>query len=655
MSVTINKYTFDWGAGSSFSLIPDRGSITAADYYGYNTINPSSASSAYQEVDKAVIYLYEDLSTGKLSLHLVLDEHLSGKSGGRFTVTIRNLPSSCTIAAADEVSEVVKTDATTIVGTFAWGDRTDGLAIDNIEGFTTPIEIEVSLYQLIDEWKLASAGGETQYIPIAESVLTLTRTEETFDSLVVATPPPSAYDGTSMLVSLAAAPAVESIVYSTEKKPTIAKNLVYDEFGNPFISVVEDNHGRVVFDGGFPKFYNTNYNTAWTTFAEMSDSFKYMYNCMNWIANPDKVAAGNKNVLVWSDANPDESYSAKNAAASSGFGESIPACGQVAGFNIVTKSREDFGTTSPVDIPFSELDQYCAVIVMSTRSTSSSHLTAQSVANFVAYREAGNGLMIITDHDIFQGTANALGTNFGVTFFGTVNRSPIPVSDIIANYGNHPLWNNMTGSIHAGGSEGNVQTTTYPEYTGGTIEITGEGYKNLRILAKTTDGEVSFYDLSYALNIADPFSVVSAPPASTSLNEAPPVDFSIGQMNGQDVQGIVKLNNHVIGDFQNIGGTFSASSIPTLSLQKGVNDIVLEVTSPLSYFRNFTVARNAYDLPEIVSLARLYSTVQEDELQSVVSFTRAAEKSERLLAGLGSTAGRVAARNAKILVDYFKR
>ena len=39
------------------------------------------------------------------------------------------------------------------------------------------------------------------------------------------------------------------------------ENLVYDQFNNPFISVVDNsNGGRLIFDGGFPKFYNTQWN-----------------------------------------------------------------------------------------------------------------------------------------------------------------------------------------------------------------------------------------------------------------------------------------------------------------------------------------------------------------------------------------------------------
>lgn len=86
--------------------------------------------------------------------------------------------------------------------------------------------------------------------------------------------------------------------------PSISKYIAYDTLSppNPFIAVTQDGRGNVVYDGGFPKFYNGTVPTPTpTTFAAMPAGHKFLYNAVNWVANASKVASGNKKVLILGD------------------------------------------------------------------------------------------------------------------------------------------------------------------------------------------------------------------------------------------------------------------------------------------------------------------------------------------------------------------
>lgn len=251
-----------------------------------------------------------------------------------------------------------------------------------------------------------------------------------------------------------------------------AENLVYDEFGNPFISVVDNvGGGKLIFDGGFPKYYNGNWNNA-KTFNELPIQFKFMHNIVKWIGETHKSRG---KVLVYGDAVENHSYSVHETA-SSDFLYSIPGAISIAGFTPVVKSavHPDFGGSRlnnvKVDISLEELNKYSAVVLMSSGGWES--LNAESVNNFTTYVNNGGGVYIITDHDYFQPTGNQILRKFGSEFYGIVNRTSTheayKLSTIWGNlvntdYGqSHELWNGLNGtdSIPANGSEGNVRLFT---------------------------------------------------------------------------------------------------------------------------------------------------------------------------------------------------
>ena len=267
---------------------------------------------------------------------------------------------------------------------------------------------------------------------------------------------------------------VSKVPETTTTIQVVAKYIAYDNLSpaNPFIAAVEDGLGKVLLDGGFPKWYNGSCNTGWTAYSQMTGSYKYLFDALNYISNPSKVAAGNKKILIIGDAEASENYSIKSTSIPlGGFNTSINTVCNLAGYIPTFKTRSDYGTQ--IDCTSSELDQYVCVLFFSTVYTSAKLITDNAIQSLINYRKNNNGIFIITDHGDnianiadattatytgFFRTANHLVTNFGCYFTGNYDRTPVNVGFLRTTYGSHPLWKNLADSesIHAGGSESKV-------------------------------------------------------------------------------------------------------------------------------------------------------------------------------------------------------
>jgi hypothetical protein len=291
--------------------------------------------------------------------------------------------------------------------------------------------------------------------------------------------------------------------------PTLSEYVAYDTLNppNPFIAVTQDGRGNVVYDGGFPKFYNMSAPAAGTAFASLSGAHKYLYNALNFVSNKAKVNAGNRKVLILGDAIAAENYPVKSATPT-GFYTTFVNVFAIAGYTPVFKDRADYsGTLNPT---LEELDGYCAVLLLSSDySTPTGRFTAAGVTAMVAYREAGNGVILITDHgpDIpdvttaangaygaFFRTANQLVAEYGAFFSGLYDRTPVNVGFLRSTYGDHLLYNGManTDNIAAGPSESRVFIANYPRYKPNELpKLELEtGCYNIQILTRLKDGTV---------------------------------------------------------------------------------------------------------------------------------------------------------------------
>jgi len=253
-----------------------------------------------------------------------------------------------------------------------------------------------------------------------------------------------------------------------------AENLVYDEYGNPFISVVNNaGGGKLIFDGGFPKYYNTNWDISpQDSFQNLHPQFKFMHNIVEWIGDTHKSRG---KILLYGDRVVGNTYYHVKETGTYGFARSIPSTISMAGFTPVVKDYQDYGgvycdANNMANISLDEMNNYAAIIVMASGHCDS--LSETSVNNFTTYVNNGGGVYIITDHDSFQPTGNQILRKFGSEFYGYVNRTSThdayKLSTIWSNLSgteyaqSHPLWKGFssTDSIPAGGSEGNVRLFT---------------------------------------------------------------------------------------------------------------------------------------------------------------------------------------------------
>lgn len=300
--------------------------------------------------------------------------------------------------------------------------------------------------------------------------------------------------------------------------PAISEYIAYDTLTppNPFLAVTQDGNGNVIYDGGFPKFYNGTAPAAGTSFSGLTGSYKFMYNALNFIANSEKVAAGNRKVLLVGDSLLGQSYSVKGTTGSD-FSISFTRICDIAGYQLTIKDASDWGGV--IDFSYAELDEYCCVIVMASRSPDNFNvITNRAVQDIVTFREQGNGIAMITDHGPlltsieeaqlphggFFTLVNRIAVNFGAYFTGDFNRTPVNVGFLRTTYGDHPLYNGMTNaeSISAGGSESKVvvtETPTFgPEYIPPT-QLTTPGKHIVNFLGIKTNGDVVTYRYAYTI------------------------------------------------------------------------------------------------------------------------------------------------------------
>ena len=361
--------------------------------------------------------------------------------------------------------------------------------------------------------------------------------------------------------------------------PALAKYICYDSLNppNPFIATVEDGLGNILLDGGWPKWYNIYVNSGWTTYTQLSATYKYMYDAIDFISNKKKVQAGNKKVLIICDRSNTEVNFALNYN-DYGFCASVDKVCSIKGYPHTYMSANQF-SGGELNIDYATLDQYCCVIYFASYKL----INDFTVKNLIAYREQGNGIFIVTDHmprnytsledavansfeaEYFGGGGNRLITNFGAYFSGIYNRSPVNVGHIRRTYGEHPLWKNLGDNeyIHAGESESEVKVTTYPQYTNRSLTINKEGYNQIKILVKYPDGRTEAQTLIYGYKKEDVIEFKHLG-VYTELIEhnvkKQTIEFTPTfpkEYNSTNLLGIIKINGTPIGEFSGIGNNIT--------------------------------------------------------------------------------------------------
>jgi len=252
-----------------------------------------------------------------------------------------------------------------------------------------------------------------------------------------------------------------------------------DEFENLFIASGEGlvqttstgAGGKLVFDGGFPKFYASGWNDNYKDDMFGSGTpgqWPYMVNAIKYASGArgsnktDKVAyindaaGGSYNISV--------------------FAASIKGCVEYTGKTMsYFKDSSTNGShkahlmdnTQTAAQWKAYLDDFDCIVWVGTE-TSAYTLAPNFVQGLLNYFDGGGGLFVVTDHNVFQTIVNQILPYYGVRFTGLINRNSgasdvYKVSSILAKteyipQGVHPLFQDMLpeSKIAAGGSEGKI-------------------------------------------------------------------------------------------------------------------------------------------------------------------------------------------------------
>lgn len=433
---------------------------------------------------------------------------------------------------------------------------------------------------------------------------------------VTLTPAPGLTIETTLDVRLSGT-GYDTILASTTSQPTFAKNIAYDEFNNPFISVVQDGRGNVFFDGGFPKYYNTNWNSSATTFNALTNQWKLLYNALNWCS--EGRTAPTKRVLLFGDAPAAANYSVFSTAAN-GFKTSIPACAALAGF---TTDIADFTTQGrPAVISYATMAQYDVVIFMSSMSTDyDQRLAASTLTDIATYRQQGGGVMIITDHNVFQTLANEVSGLFNCSFSGNVDRHPVSVDTLVALYGMHPLWANMTGDVPAGSSEGIVTIPSMTPFNPATDKLTliGPGYRTIYLTISDTAGVVTTFAYSYAMNVPEPVSGTIPTVTSYKYLDLP---FEIIRLNSTDTSGTITVDGLLVGTFIKrldvpVVKTYNYSNPkPLLTTNNKTVNVSIRITNPVIYDKTYQVTLTPVNITS-PCISKRWASIRKNEMIAI--------------------------------------
>lgn len=252
---------------------------------------------------------------------------------------------------------------------------------------------------------------------------------------------------------------------------------------------------------------NASFSQIYSSGIGLAPAFTYLKNLIQWAA---RTGGTGKKVLLTSDADASTGGNYWLDAGEYGFATGVPLTIQAAGFT--PEVKDIYSWNSVGVIPLSDLNQYDVIIFIGTRVTatgaaSEGAFKPASVTNFGQYVKNGGGLIVITDHYVFQSGANQLANQFGIDFYDSVDRNPVAVADMIARNGDHQAWNGLhCEKLPAGGSEGAIKLSEKrPDYypTSGTVTFApGETSKQVCVPLignDTVDG-----DRSIIMTISNP-------------------------------------------------------------------------------------------------------------------------------------------------------
>lgn len=480
---------------------------------------------------------------------------------------------------------------------------------------------------------------------------------------IIASIEPGQYTGAQTVSVTFPAGTRKAIITRGDRNPVLTEILAYDtgyilpipsnpnpDIGEgdiverPFLAVTQDGRGNVIYDGGFPKFYNSQIKAANggtypatlpTTLAGLAPACKYLSNALNFIANPRKTAQGNRKILFINNTTRSSQYNIfkshynpdplQNNAGDDGFRDNFDAVCNIGGW-IPTYYDATSAGNVPVDISLATMEQYAAIVYLASyggSGPSASWITENTASNIAQFRAAGSGVAIITDHcsdnytdlddaiargGVFGYDATKVAKYFGAYFSGDVARRPVSVGEIRRQIGlpgppgDHPLLAGMTDSetIFAGGSESLIKPELFeadmvdPDTVWST-ELDTAGTYRINVLIQMDDGTIVTRPLRYVIidpsdiNLKDSFNRAASGGTMTTYKRL--IDYTLDAGDEtQTLSGKIFVGNTLVGWFTTAktNGVWNTSYNPlggpgvAMPIQSG-SQLRFVVTDPFEY------------------------------------------------------------------------
>lgn len=151
-------------SGNTYPISALMGTESAVAFYDYGNPNGSSANTGLELPDALILFLYEDLNTGIISLFLIADIANSG-TGGTMTFEANCLPASAYVSVQDDAGEFFGAPPL-ITGNWSWSSCcTDGGVIEDI-GCSNSINLDLLVSSGLDSivWLTGDIANPTQIL-----------------------------------------------------------------------------------------------------------------------------------------------------------------------------------------------------------------------------------------------------------------------------------------------------------------------------------------------------------------------------------------------------------------------------------------------------------------------------------------------------------
>ena len=316
-------------------------------------------------------------------------------------------------------------------------------------------------------------------------------------------PPPGTYTTNQTITITGTNGVTQAYITTNGNDPVIVKTVAASNKYNPpkpYIQTIEDGRGRAVFDGSFPKFYNTYLGTP--TLISAEQTLLAIKNAMTFLVNGESTMG--KKILYLNDANSGDTYNIIDTVGNSCFRLCIDYLNQQTGMVPTLKTRASYGGV--LNPTYAELMEYDIIFVMSSMSTGERYITDEGAANIAEARKAGKGIYVCTDNDPWYTTANHVVRKITDAHFeGIYDFSPGTTVQYNRDlFGPSPLTNGMDATAVMGASTSDstvVQNATVPVTLPYTTTITN-GYTAVKVAAVESTGGISF--TQYGYNIGQP-------------------------------------------------------------------------------------------------------------------------------------------------------